>query len=168
MISLSDFKSLVTHVINYMGGLYVSSDAISLVLRTCVYESDLYHLKQSGGGPGRGFPQIEIGEDRTAVDILGRYLRRKDKEDLRHKVQSLIGFDPCALADDNYMLDLQLQGNMILGIVCCRLKYGMFSEPLPSKDDRMAQGEYYSRYYNTAKGKGSAEDFAKVTAERGA
>lgn len=168
MISLSDFKSLVTHVLNYIGHPYLSPDAISLVVRTCVYESDLYHLKQLGGGPGRGFPQVEIGEGKTAVDVLGRYLRRKDKADLRYKIQSLIGFDPCALAGDNYMLDLHLQGNMILGVICCRLKYGMFPEPLPSKDDRLAQGVYYARYYNTAKGKGSAEEFAKVTAERGA
>jgi len=165
MINLSDFKSLVTHVINYMGGPYVSSDAISLVIRTCVYESDLYHLKQVGGGPARGFPQIELN---TARDTLGRYLGRQDKDDLRNKVHSLIGFDPVALTEDNYMLDLQLQGNMILGIICCRLMYGMIPEPLPSKHDRAAQGRYYAKLYNTAKGKGSAEEFAKVTAERGA
>jgi len=71
------------------------------------------------------------------------------------------------LAGDDYQLDLQLQGNMILGIVCCRLKYGMIPKPLPSKNDREAQGKYYRLWYNTAGGKGSAEEFVKVTAERG-
>ncbi|GAG99444.1 unnamed protein product [marine sediment metagenome] len=123
-------------------------------MRTCVYESDLYHLRQMGGGPARGFAQIELGK-MGALDILGRYLARNDKDDLRHRVHALIGFDPVALAGDNYMLDLQLQGNIILGIVCCRLKYGMFPKPLPSKDDRIAQGEYYKKYFNTAKGKGT-------------
>lgn len=164
MISLSDFKALVTHVLNELGGPYVSADAISLVIRTCVYESDLFHLKQVGGGPARGFPQIELS---TAKDILGRYLGLERKADLKQKVYSTLGFDPVILAGDDYQLDLQLQGNMILGIVCCRLKYGMIPESLPSKDDRQEQGEYYRRFYNTAGGKGSAEEFVKVTSERG-
>ncbi len=167
MISLSDFRALVTHVLNELGHPYVSADAISLVVRTCVYESDLYHLKQVGGGPARGFPQIELG-DTGARDILGRFLGLERKADLREKVHAALGFDPVALAGDNYQLDLQLQGNMILGIICCRLKFGMFPEKLPSKDDRLAQGRYYKKYYNTSKGKGSAEEFVKVTAERGA
>lgn len=165
MISLSDFKALVTHVLNELGGPYISPDAMSLVIRTCVYESDLYHLKQVGGGPARGFPQIELS---TAKDILWRYLGLDRKADLRERVHSIIGFDPVSLADDDYQLDLQLQGNMILGIVCCRLKYGMIPAPLPSKDDRLAQGEYYKRWFNTSGGKGDAKDFAKLTAERGA
>ncbi len=167
MISLSDFRALVTHILNELGHPYVSADAISLVVRTCVYESDLFHLKQVGGGPARGFPQIELGE-KGARDILGRYLALERKAELRAKVHATLGFDPVALAGNDYQLDLQLQGNMILGIVCCRLKYGMIPEPLPSKDDRPAQGRYYKKYYNTAGGKGSAEEFVKVTAERGA
>ncbi len=165
MISLSDFKTLVTHVLNGLGGPYVSADAISLVIRTCVYESDLYHLKQVGGGPARGFPQIELS---TAKDILWRYLGLDRKAELRERVHSIIGFDPVSLADDDYQLDLQLQGNMILGIVCCRLKYGMIPKPLPPKDDRKAQGRYYKDYYNSSGGKGTAEDFVKRTAARGA
>ncbi len=165
MISLTDFKALVTHVLNELGAPYVSADAISLVVRTCVYESDLYHLKQVGGGPARGFPQIEIS---TAKDILWRYLGLDRKSDLRERVHSIIGFDPPSLADDDYQLDLQLQGNMILGIVCCRLKYGMIPEPLPPKDDRLAQGRYYKAFYNTSGGKGSAEAFARTTAAKGA
>lgn len=165
MISLSDFKALVVHILDGLGHPYETPDAISLVICTCVYESDLYHLRQLGGGPARGFPQIELS---TAKDILERYLGRQDKADLRYRVQSLLRFDPVALAGDNYMLDMQLQGNMILGIVCCRLKYGMIPEPLPSKDDRMDQGRYYAKYYNTAKGKGSAEEFVRITAMAGA
>ncbi len=165
MISLSDFKALITHVLNELGGPYVSADAVSLVIRTCVYESDLYHLKQVGGGPARGFPQIELS---TAKDILGRYLGLERKAELREKVHTTLGFDPVVLVDDDYQLDLQLQGNMILGIICCRLKYGMIPKPLPSKDDREEQGKYYRQYYNTAGGKGSAEEFVKITAERGA
>ena len=165
MISLSDFRTLVTHILNAMGHPYISPDAVSLVIRTCVYESDLFHLRQVGTGPARGFPQIELD---TAKDILDRYLGRQDKADLRAKVHALIGFDPCVLAQDDYMLDLHLQGNMILGIICARLKYGMIPEPLPSKDDREAQGGYYAKYYNTAKGKGTAEGFARTTAARGA
>ena len=164
MISLSDFRALVTHILNELGHPYVSADAISLVVRTCVYESDLFHLKQVGGGPARGFPQIELS---TAKDILGRYLGLERKTDLRARVHATLGFDPVVLAGDDYQLDLQLQGNMILGIVCCRLKYGMIPKPLPPKDDREEQGKYYRQYYNTAGGKGSAQEFVKVIAERG-
>ncbi len=161
MIHLGDFKTLVIHVLNAIGHPYTTPDAIALVVRTCVYESDLYNLRQRGGGPARGFAQIELGKS-GAKDILGRYLARKDKADLREKVRSLIGFDPVALAEDTYLLDLQLQGNIILGILCCRLKYGMIPHPLPPKKDRLAQGEYYKRYYNTAGGKGGALEFAKM------
>lgn len=165
MISLSDFRALVTHVLNEIGHPYVSADAISLVIRTCVYESDLYHLKQVGGGPARGFSQTELS---TAKDILGRYLGLERKAELRQKVHVALGFDPVVLADDDYKLDLQLQGNMILMIICCRLKYGMIPEPLPPKDNRVAQGEYYAHFYNTYKGKGTADEFVKVTAAAGA
>lgn len=165
MISLTDYKNLITHTLMALGHPYSTTDAVSLVLRTCVYESDLYHLKQVGGGPARGFPQIELS---TARDTLGRYLGLERKAELRGKVHALLGFDPVNLTEDEYMLDLQLQGNMILGIVCCRLKYGVIPEPLPSKDDRAAQGRYYRKYYNTDKGKGSAEGFARLTAAAGA
>ncbi len=165
MISLTDFRALTTHVLNELGHPYVSADAISLVIRTCVYESDLYHLKQGGGGPARGFPQIELS---TARDILGRYLRLERKSELRNRVHIALRFDPVPLTSDDYQLDLQLQGNMILGIVCCRLKYGMIPEPLPSKDDRKAQGEYYRKFYNTSGGKGTAEGFVKRAVATGA
>jgi len=165
MISLTDFRALTTHVLNELGHPYVSADAISLVIRTCVYESDLYHLKQVGGGPARGFPQVELS---TAKDILGRYLGLERKVELRQRVHVILRFDPVPLADDDYQIDLQLQGNMILGIVLCRLKYGMIPEPLPSRDDRMAQGRYYKEHYNTSGGKGASEGFVKVTAAAGA
>ena len=102
MISLTDFKALTTHVLNELGHPYATADSISIVVRTCVYESDLFHLKQVGGGPARGFPQIELS---TAKDILGRYLGLERKAELRAKVHATLGFDPVPLADDDYQQD---------------------------------------------------------------
>lgn len=159
MINIRDYQSLIVHVLQAMGNQYSSPDASSLILRTCVYESKLYYLKQIGDGPARGFPQIKLN---TAKDILDRYLGREDKSDLRARIQTLIGFDPVALSSDTYMLDLQLQGNMILGIICCRLKYWMVPHSLPVWDDLKGQARYYKKYYNTAKGKGEMQDFIKI------
>lgn len=158
MIDLDQFRSLVIHTLQAMGPKLCSPEAVSLVLRTCVYESDLYYLRQLGDGPARGFPQVEMN---TARDILGRYLAREDKADLRQAVHGLIGFDPVALSKDTYRLDLQLQSNIILGIVCCRLKYWMIPAALPPSDNATAQGKYYKAHYNTAGGKGTVQSFVK-------
>ncbi len=147
-----------------MGPRYSSADAVALVVRTNVYESNLYHLRQRGGGPARGFAQVEPS---TAKDILGRYLGLERKADLRSVISGILGYDPVELAGNADMLDLQLQGNLILGVICCRLKYGMVPSPLPAENERMAQGEYYKRYYNTSGGKGGAVEFAKMAGKMG-
>ncbi len=161
---LGDFSALTARVLKAMGPKYSSADALALVVRTHVYESNLYHLRQRGGGPARGFAQIEMS---TALDILGRYLGLKRKAELRATVSGILGYDPVELAGNSDMLNLQLQGNLILGIICCRLKYGMIPAPLPEANERMAQGEYYKRYYNTSGGKGGALEFAKMAGEMG-
>jgi len=161
---LGDFKALVTSVLRLMGPRYSSADAVALVVRTNVYESNLYHLQQRGGGPARGFSQTEIS---TALDLLGRYLARPSKAELRATISSILGYDPVELAGNADMLDLQLRGNLILGIICCRLKYGTIPSPLPAKNERIAQGEYYKRFYNTSGGKGDAMEFAKMAGELG-
>ncbi len=161
---LGDFKALTARVLQAMGPRYSSHDAVVLVVRTHVYESNLYHLRQRGGGPARGFAQIEMS---TALDILGRYLARPSKAELRAVISGILGYDPVDLAGNSDMLDLQLQGNLILGIIVCRLKYGTIPAPLPAENERMAQGEYYKRFYNTSGGKGGAMEFAKMAEELG-
>lgn len=161
---LDDFKKLTARVLRAMGPRYSSADAQALVVRTHVYESNLYHLRQWGGGPARGFAQIEMT---TALDILGRYLARSSKAELRERIAMILGYDPVELAGNIEMLDLQLQGNLILGIIICRLKYGMIPSPLPAENERMAQGRYYKTFYNTSGGKGGAMEFAKMAGELG-
>jgi len=147
-------RNLVTTVLKGLGEKYAHQDAVMLVLRTGAAESGYFNQRQIGGGPGRGLWQIEPN---TAKDILGRYLLRPSKSDLREAAERLLGSN-IEIYDRPYLLDLHLQGNQILGIILCRLKYWPVKEPLPHSRYMDMQAQYWLTFYN-AGGKGSIEHF---------
>ncbi len=155
MIHVPDMQRLVGNVLAGMGDKFASSDAVTLVLRTGAVESEYFYQRQLGEGPARSFFQIEPP---TAKDILGRYLQREDKGNLKLRVQHILGFQVQWLLEDEDRLDMQLQGNEILGIILCRLKYWPVPEAIPHARYIDLQAQYWLTHYN-AGGRGSLEHF---------
>ncbi|KKK68336.1 hypothetical protein LCGC14_2945100 [marine sediment metagenome] len=155
MIHIPDTLRLVGNVLAGMGDKFAHSDAVTLVLRTGVVESDYFYQRQLGEGPARSFWQIEPP---TAKDILGRYLQREDKGNLKMRVQHLLGFRVQWLLEEENRLDMHLQGNEILGVILCRLKYWPVPEPIPHARYVDLQAQYWLEHYN-AGGRGSIEHF---------
>ncbi|WP_291367729.1 hypothetical protein [Acetobacter sp. UBA5411] len=109
--------------------------AENLVLGTGNAESGYEYMAQLGGGPARGFWQMEQA---THDDIWLNYLR------FRPRLASLLGslgghFD-------------YLVTRPVYAAAMCRVDYMRASSPLPSADDAAAQAEYHKNHYNTALG----------------
>ncbi len=155
MIHVPDMQRLVGNVLVGMGEKFASSDAVTLVLRTGAVESEYFYQRQLGEGPARSFWQVEPP---TAKDILGRYLQRGDKGNLKIRVQHILGFQVQWLLEDEDRLDMQLQGNEILGIILCRLKYWPVPKAIPHTRYPELQATYWLEHYN-AGGRGSVEHF---------
>ncbi len=51
--------------------------------------------------------------------------------------------------------------NVAYATAIARLVYYRHPEPLPLPDDVEALGRYYTKYFNTALGQGSAEEFVR-------
>ena len=121
-----------------------SRQAEQLVLGTALAESGLRSLYQIGGGPGRGFWQIEPF---TARDVLRRYLGRRIDLRLRLKraVYPLGGMTWRANWPDA-VLSHALTVNLALGAVVCRLMYLWVPAPIPY--DLEGQAAYWVTHYN--------------------
>ncbi len=166
MIHIPDMRNLIETVLLVMGNKFAHSDAVALVLRTGSAESDYFSQRQIGGGPGRGLWQVEPN---TAKDILGRYLLKSNKSDLRKTVEYLLGMPSWVdkgdkrhggieVFNDSHLLDIHLRGNEILGIILCRLKYWPKPYPIPHTRHVTEQAQYWLTHYN-AGGGGSIEHF---------
>lgn len=159
MIHIPDTQRLIGAILSGMGEKFAHSDAVTLVLRTGAVESDYFYQRQLGEGPARSFWQVEPP---TARDILGRYLQREDKGNLKLRVQHLLGFQVQWLLEDRDRLDMQLQGNEILGIILARLVYWPYPKPIPHARYVDLQAAYWLKFYN-AGGRGSIEHFINAS-----
>lgn len=109
--------------------------ALNLLLLTCAVESDFgkYH-KQKGGGPARSIYQIEPG---TFTDIYTRVIKPK--------------------FPDFYCSFAEIETNDTKATIIARMKYYSIKEALPDANDVERLAQYWKRYYNTEKGKGTVE-----------
>ena len=123
-----------------------SEDAVDLLMGTAIQESMLTALKQYGGGPARGLYQIEPA---THDDVYKHYLGFNEEFE-----KAVLSF---AVRGAN--LHDELVTNLIYATVIARIKYYRDSKPLPDGSDVEAMGAYYKRVFNTAGGKGTAEEF---------
>ena len=135
-----------------------SEAAEQLILGTIWQESGGRYLVQLGGGPGTGLIQMEPA---THHDIWENFLMYRDG--LRRRVEQFLsgyaeesaaksgGFPPCG----------ELIGNISYAVAMCRIHYLRVEEPLPEAGDTFAMAEYWKQYYNTASGRGSAQQFAE-------
>ncbi len=176
-IQADDLRHLIRSVLEGLskgarrGGM-ASEDAVEMVLRTIVCEGLIgnnFHLRQkkSGGriGVARGIAQFEPW---VARSVINDYLdfRSSLKEDIEAVCLCDLSMIDDETPQEMALMDLQLQGNMLLNIALVRMKYRPVPRPIPPADDILGQANYWLRFYN-AGGKGTVKKF-RSAAERSA
>ena len=172
-IQVDDLRHLIGTVLGGLskgakrGGM-ASDDAVELVLRTIVCEGLIgnnFHLRQklSGGriGVARGIAQMEPF---TARSIINDYLDFRPS--LRGDIEKVCLCDLSMIDDETpeemALMDLQLQGNLLLNIALVRMKYRPIPRSIPPANEVEAQANYWLRFYN-AGGKGTVTKFLRAT-----
>ncbi len=98
------------------------------------------HLRQIGGGPGRGYYQME---EATAIDIL----INMPEHPARYNLSCSTNLD--------YLLTYDLEFQTVLA----RLHLMRYSEEIPLTWDLEGQARYWKQYWNTSSGKGTVKQF---------
>lgn len=124
-----------------------SIQAENLILGTGAHESMGWtKRKQMGGGPALGLFQMEPN---TFNDIVNNYLRYHPN--IVEKIKQI--------AKTNVLSSVDLINNDKLAICMCRVHYLRVPEPIPN--DLPGWAKYWKKWYNTAKGKGTEQEFIK-------
>jgi hypothetical protein len=141
----TQFKNLIERVLRGID-LY-SPEAVSLLLGTAAVESDFgTFLVQLGSGPARGPFGMEPTTERCIWDNYLEY-----KFDLKTLV--IMDSGVCAASA------LSLETNLLYSIAMARVHYRRKPGALPKTLEGQAQ--YWKKFYNTEKGKGTVEDYMK-------
>ena len=136
------FTHIIDSVLWYLDPeIPYSRRAVKLLLMTAAHESRFGTYLKQIGGPARGVFQME---PTTEQDIWSNFLRYK--RPLYTKITRVVpetsDFD-------------QMSTNLVYQIAMARVHYWRVPEPLPETTEGCA--EYWKKYYNTHKGKGSAD-----------
>lgn len=125
-----------------------SPEAVTLMLGTACVESQCgEYLQQVPSGPALGIFQIEMA---TYEDLIKNYL--DFRPDLKARVM--------ALYCEGMSAKQNLTCNLLFQAVVCRLIYLRVSEKIPN--DLAGMANYWKKYYNTSKGKGTPEKFIEA------
>jgi hypothetical protein len=124
-----------------------SPHASNLIIGTIAQESGLgEYIKQLGGGPARGITQMERLTFNSHVNWMFTY-----KPTLPVKIQDSTGID--------FFKFEYLEWNLALSIAMTRVHYFRVPKPLP--DSISGYANYWKRYYNTYKRKGTVIEFIR-------
>lgn len=118
-----------------------------LLLGTVAQESQFIYTRQMGGGPARGFPQIEEATEHSLwVDYLAYHAEIADYITSR-----------CGRGGPD---EAALEHDMVYGILLARTLYlWRDPEPMPAADDLEEQWLRYKQYYNTYAGAATQEQY---------
>jgi len=126
-----------------------SEAAENLLMGTAAQESLLgRYLVQMGGGPALGIFQMEPATHQDCWDNFLIY-----RGDLAVKIMELSVHRRAKLE--------QLVWNLAYATALCRVQYCRFKEPLPEPEDVQGLAGYWKRFWNTAEGKGTVEEFVR-------
>jgi len=128
-----------------------SLSAENLILGTAAQESALgTYIRQLGSGPALGIYQMEPG---TYYDLWDNYLIRKSE---LLKMLTIV----CKSCRSQERSEAsRLMYDLAYATAMARVHYFRVPEILPQSDDIQGLAEYWKRYYNTPKGKGTVEEF---------
>lgn len=161
MIDLRQLRAFIIKPALLDLGLW-SEAAEELLIGTGLVESLFTHLRQLPDGPALGFWQMEPA---THDDIFVNYLQ------FRHILAGpVLAEVPFPRESDGSLVDWPplstlLVTNLRYAAMLARLHYRRVSEPLPAADDVEGMAMYWEKYYNSAKGKGRAEEFIRLYKE---
>jgi len=120
-----------------------SHEAEDLVAGTIAQESRMGHfIKQVGGGPALGICQMESA---THNDLWDNWISYRPE--IEAKLRRIA----------RYCIDDELMWNLRYAVAMCRIHY--YRQPGAIPKDIQGQAEYWKKYYNTPKGKGTADDY---------
>jgi len=151
-------RKLVKDTLERMG--MWSAEAEELVFLTGMVESGYDYIYQIGSGIARSFWQVESA---TAKDCIDNYLSyRKKKLNKVSEVMHIESDTLLSMSDED--LKHLLWGNIVAGIVFCRIKYWRVPKKIPMDLDGMAS--YWKKYYNTEGGAGTVSHFLEKAERR--
>lgn len=144
-------KLIVVQALTYLG--LASTAAIQMVMGTIAQESRFQYLHQLGKGPALGLGQMEPA---THDSLWHNYLA------YHHPLAALVRH----LVPGRYLVhwlpdSLALEGSLEYAVAMIRVKYYREKEPLPRAFDWKAQAEYYKKYYNTAGGAATVDEYLR-------
>jgi hypothetical protein len=153
-----DLVKLISDVTQLLFNRQPRKDELILLIGTVAIESGWdsgFIRKQYGGGPARGIVQME---GNTAVDIFKNYLVYK--KDMYDKVISVMtnnkDIQPFKVPSKK-SLEKALETDDRFAMIMARLLYLRVPEQIPT--DIISIANYYKKYYNTIKGKSTADMF---------
>ena len=112
---------------------FLSAAAVNILLGTIAVESNFNWVRQTSGGPGRGFFQIEPD---TAQDVLDR--TKKFELSAWHIIQE---FKSTLSVNDALVSDISFQ------CAIARMKYYLIPVKLPDADNLKGLADYWKVYY---------------------
>lgn len=149
MVTATEFRSTVIKPVLKRIGLSGTA-AEELLLGTAVQESlNFKYRRQIGGGPARGYYQMEPA---THNDIWENYL--KYRFELSKKIESLL----TAAGADKIE---ELEHNDEYATAMARVHYLRVPKALPKAGDVQAQAQYWKEFYNTPLGKGKVSEYVE-------
>lgn len=143
-LDVEQFRSRIVRPVLQDIGLW-SPASENLVLGTAMKETHLRYLQQIRG-PAVSLYQFE----QYPYELHRRWLDQHPE--LKARV------DAFAIGPPDYE---ELHGNLYYATAMCRIWYRAVPEALPPSDNALAMTQYWKRYYNTAKGKGTVEEALK-------
>ncbi|MQP64729.1 hypothetical protein GE253_05150 [Niveispirillum sp. SYP-B3756] len=123
-----------------------SPAAEEILLGIAAAESELRHKRQTGGGPGLGYFQIEPA---THDDVLRNFVN------LRPDLKAALD----ALLVPAMPRDMQIATNDAYAAAVARLVLWRAPAPLPRQGDVQGYAAYWKQHYNTVAGKGTVTHF---------
>ena len=139
---MNEIMKTIADTIREMPACYHGDNVNILMFGTIAQESHLGKYRKQINGEALGIPQIER-------PTFGHVFKRYEK-----LIRSIFP----ELIEINFEM---LETNDKLAIVVARLKYWTIPVFIPAADDLEGIANYWKKYYNTAKGKGTVEQFLK-------
>ena len=144
-MNITQLRTLVIQPVLKELGIY-SQSAENLLVGTCIAESNGGQYIKQISGPALGIYQCEPA---TLIDIIENYLHFN--KGLFAKLNKF--YNPFRNIEQNLISNLEYQ------TAICRIHYRRIKEKLPHANDVKGLAEYWKKYYNTEKGKGSVTVF---------
>lgn len=146
----------IDEVVEAIGG---GNAAKRLLLGTAMAESGCEHTTQIGGGPARGYWQMEPD---TARDIYRRFLLTSpQRQQIRNQIDALRAFvGSFTSLGGEYYIGGEIGVNTRLACALARVRYMYDPDPIPTTTED--QAVYWKRVYNTEAGAGTVEEYVEA------